>query len=73
MGRDAMIDLVLKVATETGLDCGCIPNAAPDTEIVLVLDYPTDFGPILEKWPSSDILYYRELCHQVPAVARLRR
>lgn len=73
MGKGALISLVLKIASEEGLVCGCTEDAPPDADLVIIEDWmAADFGSISEKWPESDILYAQDLCHHVPAVARVK-
>ena len=74
MGREALTDLVLKIAMREGLKCGRTADAPADADLVIIEDWEnTDFDSISERWPDSDILYSQDLCHQVPAIARMKR
>ena len=74
MGREALTDLVLKIAMREGLRCGCTADAPADADLVIIENWEnTDFSSISKKWPDSDILYSQDLCHQVPAIARVKK
>lgn len=73
MGRDALVDRVIAIATEMGLDCRMADDAPPGTETVMFRHWQDmDADIIDDRWPGSDILYGQDLCHQVPAVVRYR-
>ncbi len=74
IGRQTLNNLVLKIASEEGIKGSYTEDAPPDAELILIEDLEkVDLGLISETWPYSDILYSQVLCHQVPAVARVRR
>ncbi len=74
MGREALTDLVLKIAMREGIRCGTTADAPANADIVIIENWEnTDFGSVSEKWPDSDIFYSQDLCHQVPAIARAKR
>ncbi|MGN0098023.1 MAG: hypothetical protein ACI38Y_01680 [Candidatus Methanomethylophilaceae archaeon] len=73
MGRDALVDRVMEVASDMGLDCHLSDDAPSDAEIVLFRHWQDmDIDGIRVIWPDSDIIFGQDLCHQVPAVVRLR-
>ncbi len=73
MGRDTLVDRVMTIATEMGLDCRVADDAPPGTETVIFRHWrDMDADVIDDRWPESDILYGQDLCHQVPAVVRYR-
>ena len=73
MGRDALVDRVMEVASDMGLDCHLSDDASPDA-CVVVFRHWQDMDPDTARmrWPDSDIIFGQDLCHQVPAVVRLR-
>lgn len=73
MGRDALVDRVITIATGMGLDCRMADDAPPGTETVMIRHWRNINADIIDdRWPGSGILYGQDLCHQVPAVVRYR-
>ena len=73
MGRDALVDRVMDVASDMGFDCHLSDDAPGDAGLVVFRHWQEmDADSVRERWPDSDIIYGQDLCHQVPAVVRLR-
>ena len=73
MGRDPLVDLVVEISRASGRRCFLSDDAPDDAEVVVFRHWKgMDAGDVRRRWPEADVLFGQDLCHQVPAVVRLR-
>lgn len=74
MGREELVCAVMGIASANGLRCYASESAPKDADVVAFAHWQgMDVVSVREMWPEADILFGQDLCHQVPAVVRLRR
>ena len=71
MGREELVRFVASKAREMGYSVAVGDDEAEDAQIALALHWDC-LDDVVSKHPGADILYGQDLCHQVPAVVRLR-
>ena len=73
MGREPLVDLVMEIAREEGIRCCHPEDASDDAELIVFRHWEgMDADDVRSRWPEADVLFGQDLCHQVPAVVRLR-
>ena len=74
-GREALVDYVVDAARSRGLSVWTEdgPVDRPDTMVFRHWSSMDVYRDAIDSNPGADILFGQDLCHQVPAVVRLRK
>lgn len=75
MGRTGLVGYALDLASGKGLKVTLHPDVGDGTGTVLFDHWDgmqATFDELRERYPDIDIVFGQDLCHQVPALVRLR-
>ncbi len=74
MGRPELVDRVISVASAIGMDVCRAPVPDGLRPELIVFDHWQDMDEdtVRSEFPDADVVFGQDLCHQVPAVVRLR-
>jgi hypothetical protein len=72
MGREELVMFVASKAREMGYTVAVGGDGPKGADIAIAMHWDGLDGTV-SAHPDSDILYGQDLCHQVPAVVRLKR
>jgi len=75
MGRENLVDFTYRMCVDRGFRASLFPEIPP--EGILLFHHWVEMDENLDKLSDDgsrlDIIYGQDLCHQVPAIVRLRR
>lgn len=71
MGRENLVDFLYRMAISHGKSCSIFPDVSGN---VVIFYHWGGIDEIIkeEKLEDKDILFGQDLCHQVPAIVRMR-
>jgi len=72
MGRVELVRFVAEKARKMGLTVAVGPDGPSDADIAIAMHWD-GLDEVASAHPGSDIMYGQDLCHQVPAVVRLKK
>ncbi len=73
MGRSRLVEVLAEYARETGHRVQVVPGEPVDSPDVIIFDHWGNIDEdIVQSNPQADLFYGQDLCHQVPAVVRVR-